>query len=125
MHSLLCLCGSILNYDGEEYYCENCPEIRFSRYVISEGKEVELIHALNDTSKNTVKVVDVDLSLGADYVHYLALTYTFTKSAKNWVLTNVESTNRVLNEKDPDIVSDQIQMLLQKSGADFCFYRET
>ena len=137
MSALLCLCGSPLNSNDFEYYCKNCPQIRFPRYVVGERMEIDLIQALNVASKRTIKVADESLEemktkkMTTDermaeeiHVSYLALSYTFTKSGKNWVLVDVRSTTRVWKDKDPQTVSDQIQALQQKSGADFYFYRE-
>ena len=98
--------------------------MRFPRYVTDVNGEADLIDAVDLVSKDEINVVDEFLTETAEKVYYLAITYTFMKSGQNWALANIKENRKVWEDTDPQIVSDEIQALHQKSRIDFYFYKE-
>lgn len=120
---LFCLCGTPLNFDDFEYYCENC-EVRFPRYVFNGNGETDLISALDLVSKDSVNVLEKSLGETYGKVVYFAKNYTFMRSGQDWSLIDIKETKKVWEDVDPQKVSDEIQSLLEEIVVDFYFMNE-
>ena len=118
--SLFCLCGTPLKFDDYEYYCENC-EVRFPRYVFKGNEKIDLISSLDLVSKDNVTVLEDSLIETYGEVEHFLTTYVFVRSGQDWSLTDIKETKKVWEDVDPNIVSDEIQLLLEEIVVDFHF----